>query len=231
MGYYNEIQRLNTIISDQNSQLLNLKSANENLNEQYDNILKDFQLEQKMVEDLNQQTFELNRTLQNTTSTFMQQSSEKESNDTEAQNDNDQNTPEESTKAKELENKYKQLVEQLEQKIDNLVQEKSFLIEENSRNMEELNTKMNQSQMYYENLIKQENENFRGILANEEQQRAKMSRELARLKEHLVEMSESYNKDAIQAEEREKQLRLALNDAQNNLQQQGASLENSRFDL
>lgn len=42
-------------------------------------------------------------------------------------------------------------------------------------------------------------------------------------------MSDNYTKEAIQAEDREKQLRLALNDAQQLLQQQGSNLETSKY--
>ena len=49
-----------------------------------------------------------------------------------------------------------------------------------------------------------------------------------RLREHLVAMSDSYNKEAIQAEEREKQLRLALTEAEKRLEQFDENIDSSR---
>ena len=73
LKYYNEIQRLNLVISEVNTELQIAKNLSINLNEQYDNLVKEFQLEQNMVDDLNQQTYELNNTLMNTTSAIAAQ--------------------------------------------------------------------------------------------------------------------------------------------------------------
>lgn len=191
LSYYNEIQRLNLVISELNRELLNSKSLNENLNEQYEALLKGFQLEQKIVEDLNQQTFELNSTLMNIKENADQQKAEID-------------------QEKENEAKLSDLVEELKLEKENL------------------NVKISETESYYENALKSQAEAFKATLNAEEQQRLRLSKELERLKEHLVEMSDNYTKDAIQAEEREKQLRLALNEAQLMVQKQGATLESSR---
>ena len=80
--------------------------------------------------------------------------------------------------------------------------------------MNELNLKLNETTEYYENIIKAQNEDFKQNLLNEEQEQNRLKKELERLREHLVEMSDNYTKEAIHAEDREKQLRLALSNAQ-----------------
>jgi hypothetical protein len=47
---------------------------------------------------------------------------------------------------------------------------------------------------YYENKIATEIHNYKQQLMNEEQQQVRLKKELERLREHLVEMSDSYNK-------------------------------------
>lgn len=238
---------MNGVLSDQNAELNSLKSMNDNLSEQYENLSRGFQLEQKMVEDLNQQIFELNKSLLDTSNAFRQQTPERSpeivskpvtvSIDTQTEEQEEtKNLDAEfirqlEEKHQRLEGDQKCLVEKLEQRIEALQRDKSELVDENRRMAAEMATRLEQTQSYYENLFKQENENVRGVLANEEQQKQKMSRELARLKEHLMEMSENYNKEAIQAEEREKQLRTALTEAQAALQQQGANLETSSKEM
>lgn len=138
---------------------------------------------------------------------------------------------EDTTRIQELEIQYKSIVEQLEQRIDALQRDKNELVDENRRLAAEMSARLEQAQSYYEDLFKKENENFRAILANEEQHKSKLTRELERLKEHLVTMSESYNNEAIQAEEREKQLRTALSEAQAAMQKQGANLETSSKEM
>jgi len=95
----------------------------------------------------------------------------------------------------------------------------------------ELNAKLEETVQYYESVIRSQNEEFKKNLLDEEQQQTRSSKELERLREHLIEMSDSYNKEAILAEEREKQLRLALSNAQQMIQQQGNTLESSRFEF
>ncbi len=64
LSYYNEIQRLNTIVSEVTKELAAAKELNENLREQCDTLLKEVELQQKMVDELNQQTYELNKTFE-----------------------------------------------------------------------------------------------------------------------------------------------------------------------
>ena len=66
LGYYDEIQRLNGCLGDMQRELAAAKTLNESLHEQYENLAKECQLEQKMVEDLRDDLFELNRTLAST---------------------------------------------------------------------------------------------------------------------------------------------------------------------
>lgn len=205
-----------------------------------------------MTEDLNQQLVELNQTLVATSREFSRQQTPERSdsattvitaaaatssshNETQTESQIEpkatENVDQTSASLQALEEKYKSIVEQLEQRIDDLMREKNELVDENRRIIENMTSKLEQCQAYYENLSKQENEKWRAAFANEEQQSNKLSRELARLKDHLVEMSDSYNKEAIQAEEREKLLRTQLSDAQNILQQQGANLETSSKEM
>jgi hypothetical protein len=60
LQYYNEIQRLNAIASQLTLQLDEKNELNAKLNDQYENILKDFQRGQKIVEDLDEETKEWN---------------------------------------------------------------------------------------------------------------------------------------------------------------------------
>lgn len=270
MSYYNEIQRLNGVLSEQGGELQSLKNMNENLSEQYENLSREFQLEQKMVEDLNQQIYDLNKSLLDTSNAFRQQTPERtaaavaaataaaaslsqlsivDKLEAETQTDVEQKHVEkevekeevkvvtvvekieDTTKIQELEIQYKSIVEQLEQRIDALQRDKNELADENRRLAAEMSVRLEQAQSYYEDLFKKENENFRAILTNEEQHKVKLTRELERLKEHLVTMSDSYNNEAIQAEEREKQLRTALTEAQAALQKQGVNLETSSKEM
>jgi len=66
LSYYNEIQRLNSVICGLNAELQTAKNQNESLSEQYELLIKDFQLQQTMLDELNQQTSELNLTLSDT---------------------------------------------------------------------------------------------------------------------------------------------------------------------
>ncbi|CAF0712604.1 unnamed protein product [Brachionus calyciflorus] len=190
LSYYNEIQRLNLVVSELNTELFNAKKLNENLSEQYDNLLKGFQYEQKMVEDLTEQTSELNTHLLNIKA------------DADSQKMGSEN------------------LEKFQLEIELLTKER-----------DEMGSKLKNLEDYYENMLETQSNSFKQTLNAEEQQRDKLRKELDRLKVHLVEISDSYTKEAIQAEEREKQLRLSLNEAQNKIQLQGANLENSNKDL
>jgi chromosome segregation ATPase len=61
LSYYDEIQRLNSVISDLNVELLSLKQ----LNEKYEMLMSDFQTNQGIVDDLDELRFELNNTIAN----------------------------------------------------------------------------------------------------------------------------------------------------------------------
>jgi len=98
--------------------------------------------------------------------------------------------------------------------------EKEGYLNEANRQIGELN----------ERIQNYENELFQARQQSSESERnEKMSKELQRLKEHLVEMSDSYNNDAIQAEERERQLRLALAEVEKRGQEKDENLANSRL--
>ena len=97
--------------------------------------------------------------------------------------------------------------------------------------LQQANGKLEETNKYYESLLTGQSEGFKQLLANEKEQQARMSKELERLREHLVVMSDSYTKEAIQAEEREKQLRLALHDAQQAAHQQGGDLLTTNKEL
>jgi len=368
LNYYNEIQRLNQLVSELTNELQNAKNINENLNEQYDNLVKEFQLEQKMVDDLNQQTYELNNTLMSTTTAMANIKIEQDDQREIKVETNMMTTKHEATnvikqepieseydsheKFQNLEENNRRVLEQMELELNQKNQEclqysdeikrlnqvvsdlKSEIqatknqenfeqIEENNRRIQEqmqfemsqknqeclqysdeikrlnqvvsdlnseieasknqdenctvlnaelnrlkhekdelllkmqvdreelkrlqldhdeslnkykthlgeLNAKLEETVQYYESVIRSQNEEFKKNLLDEEQQQTRSSKELERLREHLIEMSDSYNKEAILAEEREKQLRLALSNAQQMIQQQGNTLESSRFEF
>jgi hypothetical protein len=368
LNYYNEIQRLNQLVSELTNELQNAKNINENLNEQYENLVKEFQLEQNMVDDLNQQTYELNNTLMSTTNAIanikIEQDDEREikveANTTtttheatsvikqepvESEYDSHekfQNLEENNRRVQEqmeLElneknqeclqysdeiKRLNQVVSDLNSEIQAIKNQENFeQFKENNRRIQEqmeyelsqknqeclqyndeikrlnqvvsdlnskieasknqdanftelnaelnrlkhekdelllkmqvdreevkrlqlnheeslnkykthlgeLNAKLEETVQYYESVIRSQNEEFKKNLLDEEQQQTRSSKELERLREHLIEMSDSYNKEAILAEEREKQLRLALSNAQQMIQQQGNTLESSRFEF
>ena len=56
----------------------------------------------------------------------------------------------------------------------------------------------------------------------------RLNKELERLREHLVEMSDNYTREAIQTEQREKELRSMLTQAEENIQSQNSSIINAR---
>ena len=264
LNYYNEIQRLNVVLSDLNRELKSAKALNDNLNEQYENLAREFQLEQKIVDDLNEQTVELNKTLLNTTNAVQADS---QSIKQEVEEDL---IKEEKQKLIDIEDKNRHIIDQMQFQINQLIADKhqmfdvetrlnetiesyksqlnrladelnlnkenearlneqiNQLIADKEAVMIELNKKLIQTIDDYEAQLKTQADSLNSSKQNEEQQIQRLSKELKRLKEHLVEMSDSYNKEAIQAEEREKQLRLALSDAQKNLQQHGEIVVSSR---
>ena len=305
LNYYNEIQRLNQVVSKLTDDLQNAKNINENLNEQYDNLVKEFQLEQKMVDDLNQQTSELNNTLMSTTNAISNLKLEPEEREIKLESNTltqevmnikrevrEENDVDFNEKFRQLEENNRRVLEQMEFELSHKNQEclehcneikrlnqvvcdlnnevgsnknhdekitdlnieidrlKAINDELNSTyqvdreqmkqiqdetvfkyttQLNQLNSKLEESVQYYESVIRSQNEEFKKNLLDEEQQQTRTSKELERLREHLIEMSDSYNKEAILAEEREKQLRLALTNAQQMIQQQGSTLESSRF--
>jgi hypothetical protein len=211
LSYYNEIQRLNGVLSELNQELLNAKSYNENLIEQYDNLVKECQLEQKIVEDLNQQINELNKTFMSGPSPKTGSEDIKEESkspvtvkvtcDLETQTDNT-----------DLDLKIE--VKEVETKEEN-----SALNEESIRNEIEkkyeselgaLQTKLVEKINYYETILSEQNENFKENLLNEEKLQMSLSKELSDLRSHLTEVSDNYARDMYQCEDRESKLRLAL---------------------
>jgi chromosome segregation ATPase len=287
LSYYNEIQRLNLVVSDLNKEILNAKNFNENLTEQYENLVKEFQVEQKIVEELNLHIVDLSEQ----TSSLAKDSFQfkKEINDQEQErieNYSNESSPqltdrdnlkkeikdnllkEDQKKLFDVEGKNRQIFEQMQFQIDQLTQEKdklernqefiinqcnfklselhskfiedqkamvdqmqiqlsqereNFLSKENDKT-KELNNKYNETVAQYENKLKALTESY----SNETQRNDQIIKELNRLKEHLVEISESFNKEAIQAEEREKNLRLKLTEAEKSLEQFDANIETSR---
>lgn len=216
LSYYNEIQRLNVVVSNLNQELLNVRTLNENLSEQYDNLVKEFQLEQKMVDDLNLHTFELNKTLQSTSNALLQQKEELEdSSELKIKTENEEMEDESTTR---LDN---------ELKYAEALREKDELIREKQQVINELNHKLNETISNYEKEINMLNENNLRLKSVEDEGHHRLSKELERLREHLVTMSDNYNKEAIQAEEREQQLRIALSNAQQLIQNQSENQESS----
>jgi chromosome segregation ATPase len=215
LSYYNEIQRLNVVVSNLNQELLNVRTLNENLNEQYENLVKEFQLEQKMVDDLNVHTFELNKTLQSTATALQQQKEELEDAQVKIKGENEEEI--ESTSRMDQEVKY----------AAEAMREKDELIREKQQTINELNHKLNETISNYEKEINMLNENNLKLKSVEDEGHHRLSKELERLREHLVTMSDNYNKEAIQAEEREQQLRIALSHAQQLIQNQSENQESS----
>jgi hypothetical protein len=101
--------------------------------------------------------------------------------------------------------------------------------DEYKREIEMLRQKLDELNAYYEAEMRVQREKFEETLASEEKHIQKLSKELARLKEHLVEMSDSYNKEAILAEERERELRLKLNEVANVIQEHDTNFEATRY--
>jgi len=281
LSYYNEIQRLNQIVSDLNKELQDAKTENDNLTEQYEYLVKEFNIEQKMVDelnmhivDLNQQTFELNNTLITRETKLDEQNQEQPQQIPDHENLMPQYFDKETIKKEieedlvkehqlrlaEIEEKNQQIIEQMQFQIKQLIEEKENLFKEYSDKINQLNYNLNEQhqqiidQMQYQiNQLRQDKEfilnkennkinELNTIIANYEQQfksinenssketnrNQQMSKELERLREHLVVMSDSYNKEAIQAEEREKQLRLALTEAEKRLEQFDENIDSSR---
>jgi hypothetical protein len=57
----------------------------------------------------------------------------------------------------------------------------------------------------------------------------RLTKELERLREHLVEISDNYTREAIQIEQREKDLRMKLAEAEEANQEQNASIVNAKY--
>jgi len=219
LRYYNEIQRLNVIVSNLNQELVNVRTLNENLSEQYENLVKEFQLEQKMVDDLNVHTFELNKTLQSTANALQQQKEELEDSQFKVKTENREEGNEEDKSASRLEQEFK---------YTEVLREKDELIREKQQIINELNNKLNETIINYEKEINMLNESNLKLKSVEDEGHNRLTKELERLREHLVTMSDNYNKEAIQAEEREQQLRIALNNAQQLIQNQSENQQSSK---
>ena len=227
LSYYNEIQRLNLVLSELNVELRNSKNMNDHLTEQYDNLLKEVQVEQKMVDDLNQQTSELNKTLLKTSAAAFEAGKFEE--ELNIKREMEEMLDEERKQFSEIEEEKRTTIAKLQMDINQLMDEKDEILMQSKIQIEELVLNRDQTIAYYENQMQGFGEAARKQKAFDDQQNQKLVKELERLREHLVEMSDSYNKEAVLAEEREKQLRMALNDAQQNIQQKDSTLENSRY--
>ncbi len=312
LSYYNEIQRLNSVLCELNGELQAAKSQNQSLSEQYELLVKDFQLQQTMLDELNQQTSELNLTLSDTKNSVaahlsiqkLEEATSSQQPDLLLKTDIKQE-PEEENDYREMVNKlqletgdllrerdaqiddlnkkldktiefYEGELKAVKARVDEVTREKESCVSELSGQIDELNQNIEQckavSSNEHERLLEAEenyreavdqmqaqidelirekeaclsetNGQIRGLneriqnyeeeIMQARQQRSegevneKLSRELQRLKEHLVEMSDSYNNEAIQAEERERQLRLALAEAEKSRQENDENLASSR---
>jgi thyroid receptor-interacting protein 11 len=118
---------------------------------------------------------------------------------------------------------YKADIETMHKKL-NILQTKEKELEIFQRHCDELNRKV---QMLEEALILSTNSRE----TDSEDLKHRNNKELERLREHLVEMSDSYTKEAIESEEREKNLRLRVNELENILQQQGTSMQASSVEI
>jgi hypothetical protein len=103
--------------------------------------------------------------------------------------------------------------------------------DEYKREIELLRLKLDELNAYYDAEMRLQREKYEESLASEEKHIQRLSKELGRLKEHLVEMSDNYNREAILAEERERELRLKLNEVTNVIQEHDTNFEVSRFAL
>ena len=119
-----------------------------------------------------------------------------------------------------LNEQHQQIIDQMQYQINQLKQDKEFILNKENNKINELNTII----ANYEQQFKSINENS----SKETNRNQQLSKELERLREHLVVMSDSYNKEAIQAEEREKQLRLALTESEKRLEQFDENIDSSR---
>jgi hypothetical protein len=306
LGYYNEIQRLNLVLSDQSRQLQEAQSQNEELNAQYETLCKDFQLHQQMVEELNEQTTALNETLSDTKHSVAARVLEESGRQQQQQQQQQQQhhhqqqpdiiaaneasrgikaepveTEEEIGKAvrvkeeareEPLEHRVekvdmldrldrldrvdRELHEQMVGELEARLGEARRAELEHLQVIEDLEQRLADSVRQYEGLLTEARacgERLAGELATERAERQakgqaiieqdqaelmQMSQRLARemdknekLREHLVEMSDSYTAEAVQAEEREKQLRSALMEAERLVAESGLSLESSGREL
>ena len=76
--------------------------------------------------------------------------------------------------------------------------------------------------------LNEKNSELKRLADQANEQIAKLNRDLERLREHLVEMSDNYNKEAIQAENREKELRLMLTKAEETTSNQNTNIINAK---
>ena len=93
----------------------------------------------------------------------------------------------------------------------------------------ELNSKLEEKIQYYVSLLSSQKNEYEEIIFKKEQEQISLTNELERLRKHLIRMSESFNSEAIIAEEREKQLKLALSNFEKNIQPQDNSSDIARL--
>ena len=201
LNYYNEIQRLNEIILNLNKDLTTTK-------QQHDKLTNDFNLEIKIVEELNEEIGNLRNALFEV-----------------KQQNESQNRSEEG----HLETMSKQFEEKLRGKEDNLNKLKY--------EFDQLNDKYESLQFELKRCcgerdqalmsLKEKEMDQRNRQSDDKEQCVKLGKELERLRQHLVEMSESYTKEAIQAENREKELRTLLSQAEENINSQNSTIVNT----
>lgn len=284
LGYYNEIQRLNLVLSDQSRQLQEAQSQNEELSGQYDTLCKDFQLQQRMVEELNEQTTALNTTLSETKHTMdahLLMAEQESSGQRQVQHQQPDIVSESSTEsslrvkeepveagvgagvgAEEEQRQVKeepvesevgverQLHERVVAELEQRIGEAKRAEFEHMQVIEELEQRLAETLRHYEGLLAEAEASGQRMQrelaealkaqaqgqaeAQDQAELVQMSQKLARemdknekLREHLVEMSDSYTAEALQAEEREKQLRVALAEAERCAAESGLCLESS----
>ena len=202
LSYYNEIQRLNGILAELNSELSEAKTANASLSEQCENLSKEMDLQEKLIDELSTQTIELTRNIE----TAVRQQDE--------------------SSAAILSH-----ADQSTSAVPGAVEGEEKKEEELRKEIESMRIRMDETQAIYDHELRESAQRHEASMSEVEKQNVKLSKELARLKEHLVEMSESYTREAVQAEEREKQLRTRLSEVSEAIQQHDSHLEASSRDV
>ena len=112
---------------------------------------------------------------------------------------------------------------------ENLLLELSKSSSQFEKDKSELNSKLEETIQYYVSLLSSQKNVYEEIIFNKEHEQTNLTNELERLRENLIRMSESFNSEAIIAEEREKQLKLALSNLEKNIQPQDNSSDITRL--